>query len=79
MEDEDETLSNSGDSTESEPHYDVSPKSNSSECDSDGAETPATRSAPPPNRQRKSQNVAALVRFVNLVLYLKFRFMRISY
>ncbi|KAH6772670.1 DNA repair/recombination protein [Perilla frutescens var. hirtella] len=65
MEDEEETFSNSGDSTGFEPDYEVSPESsesNGSEYDNDGVETPATRSDPPPNHRRKSQNVAALVR-----------------
>lgn len=64
MEDEDETFSNSGDSTASEPDYDVSSEPNGSECDNDDEETLPTRSAPPPSLQWKSQNVDALVRFV---------------
>lgn len=64
MEDEDETFSDSGESTGSEPDYDISPESSGSECDTVDEEAPATRSAPPPNLRRKSQNVAALVRFV---------------
>lgn len=64
MDDEDETFSNSGDSTASEPDYDVSSESNGSESDNANEETPPTRSAPPPSLRRKSQNVDALVRFV---------------
>lgn len=64
MDEEDETLSHSGDSTGSEPDYDCSPESNGSECDNDDEETPVGRSAPRIH-QRKSQNVAALLRFVS--------------
>ena len=65
MEDEDESISNSGDSAGSEPDYDVSPESNGSDCDTEDEQIPPPRSAPPPNLRRKSQNVAALVRFVS--------------
>ncbi|KAL0334853.1 UNVERIFIED_CONTAM: protein CHROMATIN REMODELING 25 [Sesamum radiatum] len=65
MEDEDEYLSPSSDSMESE-HDSDSPESISeshgSEGDNDEEEMPAARSAPPRNHQRKSQNVEALVR-----------------
>lgn len=71
MEDDDESLSNSGGSTESEPDYDLSPESISesagSECDEDEEEKVGPLSAPPRNHGRKSKNVAALVRFVELV------------
>ncbi|KAL8541379.1 hypothetical protein ACS0TY_002583 [Phlomoides rotata] len=62
MDEEDETLSHSSDSTGSEPDYDCSPESNGSECDNDDEETPVGRSAPPRILQRKSLNVAALLR-----------------
>ncbi|KAK6159346.1 hypothetical protein DH2020_006660 [Rehmannia glutinosa] len=65
MEDEDDSLSHSGDSTAgSESDYHLSPKSiesDVSECDNDEEEIPAAPSAPPRKDQRKSQNVAALV------------------
>lgn len=64
VEEEDESFSDSGESTGPEPDYDVSPGSSGSECDNIDEEAPSTRSAPPPSLRRKSQNVAALVRFV---------------
>ncbi|KAK6135717.1 hypothetical protein DH2020_030556 [Rehmannia glutinosa] len=65
MEDEDESLSHSGNSTGSQSDYYLSPKSresDDSECDNDEEGIPAAPSAPPRKDQRKSQNVAALVR-----------------
>ncbi|KAL6514250.1 DNA-dependent ATPase protein rad54 [Orobanche hederae] len=67
MEDEEESLSHSIDSTGSESDYDISPESisqsNGSDCDDEEEEeVPAARSAPPRIHQRKSQNVAALAR-----------------
>ncbi|GFP84567.1 protein chromatin remodeling 25 [Phtheirospermum japonicum] len=66
MEDEDESLSDSIDATGSESDYEISPESKSqsnvSECDDEEEEMPADRSSPPRSHQRKSQNVAALVR-----------------
>ncbi|KAL3621160.1 DNA-dependent ATPase protein rad54 [Castilleja foliolosa] len=63
---EDESLSDSIDSTGSESDYEISPESKpqsiDSECDDDEEEMPAVSSSPPRSHQRKSQNVAALVR-----------------
>lgn len=64
VEDDDESFSDSGESTGSEPDYDISPESSGSECDNIDVEAPVTHSAPPPSLRRKSQNVDALVRFV---------------
>ncbi|KAG8368368.1 hypothetical protein BUALT_Bualt15G0038200 [Buddleja alternifolia] len=66
QDDDDESLSHSSDSTGSEPDYELSPESISesdgSDCDNDDEEIVAALSAPPRKHERKSENVAALVR-----------------